>query len=46
MNRAVIYLPRFSEAAGRIARVLGADLLEYSETAFSSAISCYRRLQR
>ena len=44
MNRAVIYLPRFSEAAGRIARVLGADLLEYSETAFSRAISCYREI--
>jgi cobalt-precorrin 5A hydrolase len=40
MNRAVIYLPRFSEAAGRIASVLGARLVEYSSTAFSDTVAC------
>ncbi|MDD1711334.1 MAG: cobalt-precorrin 5A hydrolase [Methanoregulaceae archaeon] len=44
MSRAVIYLPRFSEAAGRIASVLAADLVEYSETAFSKAVSQYREI--
>ena len=44
MNRAVIYLPRFSRAADTIAAVLGADLLEYSETAFSKAVSGYTEI--
>lgn len=44
MNRAVIYLPRFSEAAGRVASVLGAELVEYSSTAFSDTVGCCREI--
>jgi cobalt-precorrin 5A hydrolase len=44
MNRAVIYLPRFSEAAGRVASVLGAGLVEYSQTAFSDTVARCREI--
>ena len=44
MNRAVIYLPRFSEAAGRVASVLGADLVEYSPTAFADTVARCREI--
>ncbi|MDD1705505.1 MAG: cobalt-precorrin 5A hydrolase [Methanoregulaceae archaeon] len=44
MNRAVIYLPRFSEAAGRVASVLGAGLVEYSQTAFSDTVAHCREI--
>lgn len=44
MNRAVIYLPRFSEAAGRVASVLGAGLVEYSSTAFSDTVARCREM--
>jgi cobalt-precorrin 5A hydrolase len=44
MNRAVIYLPRFSDAAGRVASVLGAELVEYSSTAFSDTVAQCREI--
>ena len=44
MNRAVIYLPRFSEAAGKVASVLGAGLVEYSSTAFSDTVARCREI--
>ena len=44
MNRAVIYLPRFSDAAGRVASVLGAELVEYSSTAFSDTVARCREI--
>jgi len=44
MNRAVIYLPRFSGAAGRVASVLGAELVEYSPTAFSDTVAHCREI--
>jgi cobalt-precorrin 5A hydrolase len=44
MNRAVIYLPRFSEAAGTVASVLGAGLVEYSPTAFSETVTRCREI--
>ena len=44
MTRAVIYLPRFSEAACRVASVLGAELVEYSSTAFSDTVGCCREI--
>jgi cobalt-precorrin 5A hydrolase len=44
MKRAVIYLPRFSGAAGRVASVLGAGMVEYSSTAFSDTIAQSREI--
>lgn len=44
MKRAVIYLPRFSEAAGKIASVLGAGLVEYSPSAFSETVASCREI--
>jgi cobalt-precorrin 5A hydrolase len=44
MNRAVIYLPRFSDAAGRVASALGAELVEYSSTAFSDTVAHCREI--
>lgn len=44
MTRAVIYLPRFSDAASRVAACLSADLVEYSSTAFEEVFDRYREL--
>jgi len=44
MTRAVIYLPRFSDAARQIAACLSADLVEYSPAAFREAFGKYSRI--
>jgi cobalt-precorrin 5A hydrolase len=44
MNSAVIYLERFREPAERVAGLLGAELIPYSETAFLEAFRTYRRI--
>ena len=44
MTRAVIYLPRFSEAARQIADCLAADLIEYSPAAFREAFGKYSQI--
>lgn len=44
MSRAVIYLPRFAGAAGRIAALLGADLVEYSPAAFRDTVAGCREI--
>jgi cobalt-precorrin 5A hydrolase len=44
MNRVVIYLPRFSEAAARVAACLSADLVAYSPTVFREVFNRYREI--
>jgi cobalt-precorrin 5A hydrolase len=44
MNRAVIYLPRFSKAAGEVASVLGADPVAYTPTAFAETVAHCREI--
>ena len=44
MNRAVIYLPRFSDPAARVAAYLSADLVEYSSTVFGEVFDRYREI--
>jgi cobalt-precorrin 5A hydrolase len=44
MNRAVIYLPRFSSAAAKVAACLSADLVEYSSTVFREVFDQYREI--
>jgi cobalt-precorrin 5A hydrolase len=44
MKRAVIYLPRFSLPAERVASVLGADLIAYSPTAFQETVPHYPQI--
>jgi cobalt-precorrin 5A hydrolase len=44
MSSVVIYLERFREPAEKVAVLLGADLIPYSETAFSEAFRTYRRI--
>jgi cobalt-precorrin 5A hydrolase len=44
MTRAVIYLPRFSGTAARVAACLSADLLEYSSTVFGEVFDQYREI--
>ncbi|MCG7854618.1 MAG: cobalt-precorrin 5A hydrolase [Methanoregulaceae archaeon] len=44
MTRAVIYLPRFYDAARQIAECLSADLIEYSPAAFREAFGKYSQI--
>jgi cobalt-precorrin 5A hydrolase len=44
MSSAVIYLERFREPAEKVASLLGADLIPYSETAFSETFGMYHRI--
>jgi cobalt-precorrin 5A hydrolase len=44
MTDVVIALPRFREAAGKVASLIGADMVEYSETAFRDAFASARRI--
>ena len=44
MNRVVIYLPRFSDAATKVAECLSADLVEYSSTIFGEVFNRYREI--
>jgi cobalt-precorrin 5A hydrolase len=44
MTRAVIYLPRFYDAARQIAACLSADLIEYSPSVFREAFGKYSQI--
>jgi len=44
MNRVVIYLPRFSDAAAKVAACLSADLVEYSASVFGEVFNRYQEI--
>jgi cobalt-precorrin 5A hydrolase len=44
MTRAVIYLPRFNDAARKIAECISADLIEYSPEVFREAFGRYSQI--
>jgi cobalt-precorrin 5A hydrolase len=44
MTRAVIYLPRFNDAARQIAECISADLIEYSPAVFREAFGRYSQI--